>query len=125
MGWEIAEGPELETEWFNFDALNFAKDHPARAMQDSFYVAGPVGPHDKAAPQGPGSAADTGLVLRTHTSPVQVRSMLDREPADLRRLPRPGLPHRRVGRHPHPGLPPGRGPGHRPAPVDGAPQGHP
>ncbi len=76
MGWEIAEGPELETEWFNFDALNFPKDHPARAMQDSFYVAGPVG----AALQGPGSGGDTGLVLRTHTSPVQVRTMLDREP---------------------------------------------
>ena len=63
MGWEVATGPELEAEWFNFDALNFPKDHPARAMQDSFYIAG-----------------DPGLVLRTHTSPVQVRSMLDREP---------------------------------------------
>ena len=41
MGWEVAQGPELEAEWFNFDALNFPKDHPARAMQDSFYVAGP------------------------------------------------------------------------------------
>ena len=40
MGWEVAEGPELETEWYNFDALNFGPDHPARAMQDSFYVAG-------------------------------------------------------------------------------------
>ena len=38
MGWEVAEGPELETEWFNFDALNFPQDHPAREMQDSFYV---------------------------------------------------------------------------------------
>ncbi|WP_395729838.1 phenylalanine--tRNA ligase subunit alpha [Nakamurella sp.] len=63
MGWEVATGPELEAEWFNFDALNFPKDHPARAMQDSFYIAG-----------------NPGLVLRTHTSPVQVRSMLDREP---------------------------------------------
>jgi len=69
MGWEVAQGPELESEWFNFDALNFPKDHPARAMQDSFYVAGPGGP-----------AQDSGLVLRTHTSPVQVRTMLDREP---------------------------------------------
>ncbi len=68
MGWEVATGPELEAEWFNFDALNFPQDHPARAMQDSFYIAG-----------GPGGAG-TGLVLRTHTSPVQIRSMLDREP---------------------------------------------
>jgi phenylalanyl-tRNA synthetase alpha chain len=64
MGWEIAEGPELESEWFNFDALNFDADHPARAMQDTFFV----------------EPLDQKLVLRTHTSPVQVRSMLDREP---------------------------------------------
>ena len=63
MGWEVAEGPEIETEWFNFDALNFGKDHPARTMQDTFYVA----------PQ------DSGLVLRTHTSPVQIRSLLQRD----------------------------------------------
>lgn len=63
MGWEIAEGPEVESEWFNFDALNFDADHPARAMQDTFFVE-PVESH---------------LVLRTHTSPVQVRSMLERE----------------------------------------------
>ncbi|MEN9715009.1 MAG: hypothetical protein RJA35_476 [Actinomycetota bacterium] len=63
MGWEIAEGPEVENEWFNFDALNFDADHPARAMQDTFFV-DPVESH---------------LVLRTHTSPVQVRSMLERE----------------------------------------------
>jgi phenylalanyl-tRNA synthetase alpha chain len=69
MGWEVAQGPELEAEWFNFDALNFPKDHPARAMQDSFYI----GPPD-------GQPQETGLVLRTHTSPVQVRTMLDREP---------------------------------------------
>jgi phenylalanyl-tRNA synthetase alpha chain len=63
MGYEVAEGPELEAEWFNFDALNFPKDHPARTMQDSFYVA----------PEG------SGMVLRTHTSPVQVRALLKRE----------------------------------------------
>ncbi|GAA3765244.1 phenylalanyl-tRNA synthetase alpha chain [Spinactinospora alkalitolerans] len=67
MGFEIAEGPEVEAEWFNFDALNFLPDHPARTMQDTFFVEGPDG-------------ADSGLVLRTHTSPVQVRSLLDREP---------------------------------------------
>ena len=63
MGWEIAEGPELEGEWFNFDALNFDADHPARAMQDTFFV----------------EPVDSHLLLRTHTSPVQVRSMLERE----------------------------------------------
>jgi phenylalanyl-tRNA synthetase alpha chain len=63
MGWEIAEGPELENEWFNFDALNFDEDHPARALQDTFFVE-PLGSH---------------LVMRTHTSPVQVRSLLGRE----------------------------------------------
>ena len=63
MGWEIAEGPELEHEWYNFDALNFDVDHPARQMQDTFFV-DPVERH---------------LLLRTHTSPVQVRSMLERD----------------------------------------------
>ncbi len=57
MGWEIADGPELETEWFNFDALNFAPDHPARAMQDTFYVDDP----DGAAAVVP---ARSGMVLR-------------------------------------------------------------
>ena len=68
MGWEVAQGPELEAEWFNFDALNFGPDHPARAMQDTFYIAGPTG------------GADSGLVLRTHTSPVQIRTMLEQQP---------------------------------------------
>jgi phenylalanyl-tRNA synthetase alpha chain len=66
MGWELAEGPEVEAGWFNFDALNFGKDHPARAMQDTFYVV----------PDGSGANSD--LVLRTHTSPVQVRALLER-----------------------------------------------
>ena len=64
MGWEVAEGPELEAEWLNFDALNFVPDHPARTMQDTLFVA----------PEG------SNLVLRTHTSPVQARTMLTREP---------------------------------------------
>lgn len=67
MGWEIAEGPEVEAEWFNFDALNFGPDHPARQMQDTFFVQG-VGEQ----------AEDPHLVLRTHTSPVQARSLLQR-----------------------------------------------
>ncbi|NLU83059.1 phenylalanine--tRNA ligase subunit alpha [Rhodococcus sp. HNM0569] len=64
MGWEVAEGPEVETEHFNFDALNFLPDHPARTMQDTFHIA----------------PEDSRQVLRTHTSPVQVRTMLERKP---------------------------------------------
>ena len=67
MGWEIAEGPEVEAEWLNFDALNFGVDHPARQMQDTFFVAPPEGVDEP-----------SGLVLRTHTSPVQARSLLER-----------------------------------------------
>ncbi|WJY67976.1 phenylalanine--tRNA ligase subunit alpha [Corynebacterium auris] len=63
MGWEVAEGPEVEAEYFNFDALNFIPDHPARTLQDTFYVGG----------------ENSKQVLRTHTSPVQVRTMLERE----------------------------------------------
>lgn len=65
MGYEVAEGPEVESSWLNFDALNFGKDHPARTMQDTFYL---------------GEGQDSGTVLRTHTSPVQVRALLEREP---------------------------------------------
>ncbi|MER6142919.1 phenylalanine--tRNA ligase subunit alpha [Streptomyces sparsogenes] len=70
MGYEVAEGPEVEAEWFNFDALNFPPDHPAREMQDTFFVQGAKGR----------DGAGSGVVLRTHTSPVQVRSMLERKP---------------------------------------------
>jgi phenylalanyl-tRNA synthetase alpha chain len=62
MGYEVADGPELELEWANFDALNIPPDHPARGLMDTFYVDLP------------------GLVLRTHTSPVQARTMLARKP---------------------------------------------
>ena len=62
MGWEVAEGPEVEHEWFNFDALNMPSDHPAREMQDTLWLA----------------PEDSGVVLRTQTSPVQIRSLLAR-----------------------------------------------
>ncbi|MBA3490445.1 MAG: phenylalanine--tRNA ligase subunit alpha, partial [Longispora sp.] len=62
MGFEIAEGPEVEHSWFGFDALNIGKDHPARTMMDTFHVDGPE------------------LILRPHTSSVQIRTMLTREP---------------------------------------------
>ena len=62
MGYEVAEGPEVELEWYNFDALNIEPDHPSRTMMDTFFVDVP------------------GLVLRTHTSPAQARTMLTRKP---------------------------------------------
>ena len=61
MGFEVADGPEIESDFHNFQALNIPENHPARAMQDTFYVEG-------------------GDVLRTHTSPIQVRYMLDNQP---------------------------------------------
>ena len=64
MGYDVVDGPEVETEWHNFDALNLGPDHPARSMQDTFFVGSP----------------DSGVVLRTHTSPVQIRTMLNQEP---------------------------------------------
>ena len=64
MGWEVAEGPVIEAEWLNFDALNLGPDHPARTMQDTFWT----------------DPAESGLVLRTHTSPVQARTMLSTPP---------------------------------------------
>jgi phenylalanyl-tRNA synthetase alpha chain len=67
MGYEVADGPEVEAEWYNFDALNIPPDHPAREMQDTLFVARPDG-----APGG------SGMVLRTHTSPVQIRALLSR-----------------------------------------------
>ncbi|MBK7821489.1 MAG: phenylalanine--tRNA ligase subunit alpha [Tessaracoccus sp.] len=62
MGWEVADGPQLEAEWYNFDALNLAPDHPARALQDTLWVDPP----------------SAGKLLRTQTSPVQVRAILER-----------------------------------------------
>jgi phenylalanyl-tRNA synthetase alpha chain len=67
MGYEVAEGPEVEAEWYNFDALNMPPDHPARETQDTIFLASPAGPDVK-----------SGMVLRTQTSPVQIRSLLTR-----------------------------------------------
>ncbi|MFM7860033.1 MAG: phenylalanine--tRNA ligase subunit alpha, partial [Candidatus Nanopelagicaceae bacterium] len=64
LGFSVAEGPELESGWLNFDALNIPTDHPARTMQDTFFI----------------EPLESGLVLRTHTSPVQARTMLTQEP---------------------------------------------
>lgn len=67
MGFAVASGPEVETDWYNFTALNFADDHPARAMHDTFYL-------DETGPDG------AKMVLRTHTSPVQIRVMTSQKP---------------------------------------------
>jgi len=64
MGYDIAEGPEVEAAWLNFDALNTPPEHPSRELTDTFYV----------------ESADSGLVLRTQTSPVQIRAMFERTP---------------------------------------------
>ena len=64
LGYRVAEGPELEAEWLNFDSLNIPADHPARTMQDTFFI----------------EPLDSHLVLRTHTSPVQMRTMLEEKP---------------------------------------------
>src|SRR6185312_713835 len=70
-GFEIAQGPEIELDFYNFESLNFPPDHPARDMQDTFVVdAATVGP----------SLAPGSVLLRTHTSPVQVRAMLSQKP---------------------------------------------
>ncbi len=61
MGFDVAEGPEIETDWYNFEALNFPKNHPARDMQDTFFVT-------------------DNMVLRTHTSPLQIRIMEKQQP---------------------------------------------
>ncbi len=73
-GFEVAEGPEVEDDFHNFEALNIPAQHPARAMQDTFYLR-------------------NGLLLRTHTSPVQVRAMKDRKPP--MRIIAPGRVYRR------------------------------
>ncbi|MEM9684541.1 MAG: phenylalanine--tRNA ligase subunit alpha, partial [Pseudomonadota bacterium] len=66
MGFTVVEGPDIETDWHNFTALNIPPDHPARQMHDTFYL--------------PPGEDGTPLVLRTHTSPVQVRTMMTQEP---------------------------------------------
>jgi len=76
MGFSIAEGPEVESDYFNFEALNLPKDHPARDMQDSFYIT-------------------EEILLRTHTSPVQVRTMQGAAANQPIRIIAPGKVYRR------------------------------
>lgn len=74
LGFAVAEGPEIEQDFYNFEALNIPKDHPARDMQDTFYIS-------------------DDRVLRTHTSPVQIRTMLKNKPPI--RIIAPGTVYRR------------------------------
>lgn len=76
MGFDVVEGPEIETDYFNFEALNLPQDHPARDMQDSFYIT-------------------ENFLLRTHTSPVQARTMQATEPNKPVRIIAPGKVYRR------------------------------
>lgn len=76
MGFSVAEGPEIELDYYNFEALNLPKDHPARDMQDSFYIT-------------------DEMLLRTHTSPVQVRVMQEMAPAVPVKIISPGKVYRR------------------------------
>ena len=66
LGFVVEQGPEIELDWYNFEALNVPADHPARDMQDTFYV--------------DGFKLESPVVLRTHTSPVQIRTMLGQKP---------------------------------------------
>ena len=74
LGFTIADGPEVETDWYNFEALNIPKNHPARDMQDTLYIT-------------------EDILLRTHTSPVQIRTMMSQEPPV--RIIAPGRVYRR------------------------------
>ncbi len=73
LGFEVATGPEIELDYYNFEALNLPKDHPARDMQDTFYVDAPWVSKER-------GSSESGVLLRTHTSPVQIRTMLSRRP---------------------------------------------
>jgi phenylalanyl-tRNA synthetase alpha chain len=71
MGFSVADGPEIEDEYHNFDALNIPKHHPARDLWDTFWVRDP---------KGAGKGQEDGKLLRTHTSPVQIRFMENNKP---------------------------------------------
>ena len=88
LGFSVAEGPEIETDYYNFEALNIPRDHPARDMQDTFYVGTGERTEDEPSPGG-----DVDLLLRTHTSPVQIRVMQAQRPPV--RIIVPGRVHRR------------------------------
>lgn len=80
LGFAVATGPEIEEQWYNFDALNIPETHPARAMHDTFYVGSQGTPRGPDAHGAAELASNQPRVLRTHTSPVQIRTMLEQQP---------------------------------------------
>jgi phenylalanyl-tRNA synthetase alpha chain len=78
IGFNVADGPEIESDWYNFGALNFPDNHPARDMQDTFFV-------EKAAGEGPNQDIASDMLLRTHTSNVQIR-MMERQKPPIRSI---------------------------------------
>jgi len=86
LGFDVATGPEIELDYFNFEALNIPKDHPARDRQDTFYLDASWLPREIA-------QDENAVVLRTHTSPVQIRTMLSQKPPV--RIIAPGKVYRR------------------------------
>ena len=97
LGYRVAEGPEVETDYYNFTALGIPPGHPARTMQDTFFV-------------------DEGLVLRTQTSPMQIRTHARAGAASLRGVSRAHLPAR-LRPDAHADVPPDRGPCRRQGPT--------
>ena len=97
MGFAVAEGPDIETDDYNFTKLNFPEGHPAREMHDTFYF--------------PPKPDGTRMLLRTHTSPVQVRTMLKQKPPI--RVIIPAAPIAAIRPDPHADVSSGRGPRHR------------
>jgi len=89
LGFAVATGPEIEDDWHNFTALNIPESHPARAMHDTFYFPAQAQPNTAGDPQSPSPGGEPGslsalgssrMLLRTHTSPVQIRTMMTQKP---------------------------------------------
>ena len=84
LGYRVVTGPEVESDWFNFEALNYQPDHPARSLMDTIYVRGPAQAAAGGSGKSSGAEAEqqgiSDLLLRTHTSPVQARTMLSQPP---------------------------------------------
>src|SRR3546814_2142704 len=80
MGFAVATGPEIEDDWRNFTALNIPETHPARAMHDTFYFPSQMNDADTRSIPGEGRTERRAMLLRTHTSPVQIRTMMSEAP---------------------------------------------
>ena len=121
MGFQVYEGPDIELDVYNFELLNIPKEHPARSMHDTLYV------DDRLLgmrPEGASMDDTPPVVLRTHTSPNQIR-MMRRVPPPVRLVvPGTHLPRRGHRRHPRGLLQPDRGHGHRQEDHPGRPQRH-